>query len=158
MDFFTQLVFFGFFLGALYLLKRRQFLFTMLPVVFLGGFFYQLISEGKAQYIIPYFIVMTAFAAFGLVSFYDTVAAKVKPDSMIGRICAVKYPAAAVAEVQPASGDTSAEPEQPAEPEQTEEAAETESAQETAAEASKASAAQNPAKKKQSRHKKGAKK
>ena len=97
MDYFAQLVFFCFFLGALYLLKRKQFLFTMLPVVFLGGFFYQFISEGKAQYIIPYFILMTGFAAFGAVSFYDSVMKKVQPDSLLGRICAPRVPAAEAA-------------------------------------------------------------
>ena len=94
-DCYSQLVFFCFFLSTLYLLKRKQFLFTMLPVVFLGGFFYQLISEGKAQYIIPYFILMSGYAAFGAVCFYDFAAARVRPDSLLGKLCSVRVPAAA---------------------------------------------------------------
>ena len=129
------------------------------PVVFLGGFFYQLISEGKAQYIIPYFIVMTAFAAFGIVSFYDTVKARVNPESRFGRICAEKYPAAAAVSgaEQAASADPAAKNDS-AEPAQTEKAAAAEPEQDPVPEPPRASAAQNPAKKKQSRHKKGAKK
>ena len=105
MDYFAQLVFVCFFLGALYLLRKKQFLFTMIPVVFLGGFFYQFISEGKAQYIIPYFIAMTGFAAFGAVSFYDSVMARVKPDSLLARICPRQIPAAEAAAAEDAVAD-----------------------------------------------------
>lgn len=71
MDYVAQLVFFGFFLGCILILKRRQFLYVPMPLVFLGGFFYHLISEGKSQYIMPYFIVMTAFAAVGIIGLHD---------------------------------------------------------------------------------------
>ena len=137
--------------------SRKQFLFTMLPVVFLGGFFYQLISEGKAQYIIPYFILMTGFAAFGAVSFYDTVMKKVQPDSPLGRICAPRFPAAETAgeadaadaeavnaEDAAASGKAEAEaPEQTADPAPAEKTA---------------SGAKKNSGKQQSKRKKGAKK
>ncbi len=94
-DCYSQLVFFCFFLSTLYLLKKKKFLFSMLPVVFLGGFFYQLISEGKAQYIIPYFMIMSGYAAFGAVCFYDFAASRIRPDSPLGKLCAARYPAAA---------------------------------------------------------------
>ena len=110
-DCYAQLVFFCFFLSTLYLLKKKQFLFSVLPVVFLGGFFYQLISEGKAQYIIPYFIIMSGYAAFGAVCFYDFAAAHIRPDSLLGKLCAARYPAAAEAAADHAESgaDTAAE-------------------------------------------------
>ena len=159
MDYFAQLVFFCFFLGALYLLKRKQFLFTMLPVVFLGGFFYQLISEGKAQYIIPYFILMTGFAAFGAVSFYDTVMKKVQPDSPLGRICAPRFPAAETAGEADAADAEAVNAEDAAASGKAE--AETEAPEQTAdpAPAEKtASGAKKNSGKQQSKRKKGAKK
>ncbi|MBR3446727.1 MAG: hypothetical protein IKH27_02845 [Oscillospiraceae bacterium] len=121
-DCYAQLVFFCFFLSTLYLLKKKQFLFSMLPVVFLGGFFYQLISEGKAQYIIPYFILMSGYAAFGAVCFYDFAAARIRPDSLLGKLCAAKYPAVPETAAE-ASADAGTEPEEAA-PEASGEAAE----------------------------------
>lgn len=161
MDLFAQLVFAGFFLGAVYLLKRKQFLFTALPVVFLGGFFYQSLSEGKAQYIIPYFILMTAFAGFGLVSLTDTLRAYVKPDRRIGKLLAATAPLSAA---EPAADDN-AEPVKAAdadaaenEPEKASADAKPESESQTPAPAQKSAAApkQTGPKKKQTKKKKGA--
>ncbi len=155
MDLFAQMVFFGFFLSTLYLLKRKEFLFTMVPVVFLGGFFYQLISEGKAQYIIPYFILMTGYAAFGTVSLYDYAAARVRKESLLGKLLAVR-----------AGAEGSAAPEASAESPQ--ESAEAPASGETAADAAEAvpesgskvnaSDQKSASGKKQAKHKKGAKK
>lgn len=76
MDLFAQLIYFGFCAGCIYMLRKKEFMLTPLPVIFLGGFFYQLIAEGKSQYILPYFIVMTGFAAFGIVSLMDALLLK----------------------------------------------------------------------------------
>lgn len=78
MDIFAQLIFFGFAISCVLLLRKKEFLLTPFPLIFLGGFFYQLISEGKSQYILPYFILMTGFAAFGIVRLYEWFLAKAK--------------------------------------------------------------------------------
>lgn len=96
MDYFAQLVFFAFCAGCVQLLRRREFLAVPFPVIFLGGFFYQLISEGKSQYILPYFIVMTGFAAFGTVALFDLVLRYIPDDSFFGKLLK-PVPAAAVA-------------------------------------------------------------
>lgn len=109
MDFVAQLVFFSFCVGCVYLLKRKDFMLTPFPVVFLGGFFYQLISEGKSQYIMPYFIVMTGFAAFGIVSLCDTLRRHAAPDSRLGLIlapAAAGAPAAETAVAEDSTDDT----------------------------------------------------
>lgn len=90
MDFFAQLVFFGFLLGCFAMRRRGDFMLTPLPIVFLGGFFYQLISEGKSQYIMPYFIAMTAFSAFGIVSFYDMLVKYLPADSALRKLLGAK--------------------------------------------------------------------
>lgn len=88
MDIFAQLVFFGFALGCVFLLKRKEFLLVPFPLVFLGGFLYQMISEAKSQYILPYFIVMTGFAAFGIVCICDIFMAHIKKQEC-QRLCKI---------------------------------------------------------------------
>lgn len=80
MDYFAQLIFFGFCIGCLALIRSKNFMLTPLPVVFLGGFFYHMIGEGKSQYVLPYFIVMCAFAAYGIVKLSDWVAVRINSD------------------------------------------------------------------------------
>ena len=169
MDLFAQLVFAGFFLSAVYLFKRKQFLFTALPVVFLGGFFYQSLSEGKAQYIIPYFILMTAFAGFGLVSLTDTLRAYVKQESRFGKLLAATVPqpaAEAVGSAKPEPVKAEKADTAKSDPEKTAADAKTEPDQESEPkpESETPAAAQKPAaapkqtgsKKKQTKKKKGA--
>lgn len=104
MDLLAQLIFFGFCAGCVYMLRKKDFLLTPLPVIFLGGFFYQLISEGKSQYILPYFIVMTGFAAFGIVSLMDTLQKHgllkrvIRPETKSGAKASVDAAAAADAD------------------------------------------------------------
>lgn len=120
MDFFAQLVFFAFCVGCVYLLKRKEFMLTPLPIVFLGGFFYQLISEGKSQYIMPYFIVMTGFAAFGIVCLCDTLREKVSPESRLAQILAPANASAApetAAAEEERAAETAAEAEAAPKPE-----------------------------------------
>lgn len=97
MDYIAQLVFAGFCAGCWTMLRRREFLLTPIPVIFLGGFFYHLISEGKSQYIMPYFVIMTAFAAFGVVAACDLLCGRLSPESRFGKLLRVKKPAAALA-------------------------------------------------------------
>ena len=79
MDYFAQLIFFGFCIGCLAMIRSKNFMLTPLPVVFLGGFFYHMIGEGKSQYVLPYFIAMCAFAAYGIVQLGDWVGKRVSP-------------------------------------------------------------------------------
>ncbi|MCM1133012.1 MAG: hypothetical protein NC340_06035 [Ruminococcus flavefaciens] len=72
MDFFSQLVFFGFLAGCVYTLKNKKFTSLFFPIIFIGGFMYHLMSEGKSQYIIPYFILMSGFSAYGIVCILDS--------------------------------------------------------------------------------------
>lgn len=79
MDYFAQLVFFGFLAGCIYALKKKKLINLFFPLIFVGGFMYQLISEGKSQYIMPYFILMSGFAAYGIVSLLDSgIPSKIK--------------------------------------------------------------------------------
>ncbi|MBR4201192.1 MAG: hypothetical protein IKQ91_07960 [Oscillospiraceae bacterium] len=89
MDYIAQLVFFAFCAGCWFLYRRKTFILTPIPIIFLGGFFYQLISEGKSQYIMPYFIVMTAFSAFGIVCLCDAFCRRISPESKIGRLMGI---------------------------------------------------------------------
>lgn len=79
MDCFAQLVFFGFLIGCVYALKKKKLINLFFPLVFIGGFMYQLMSEGKSQYIIPYFILMSGFASYGIVNLLDSgIPSKIK--------------------------------------------------------------------------------
>lgn len=67
MDIWAQLMFASFTVGIVVITKKKNFPALSLAVIFLGGFFYQLISEGKSQYIVPYIICMTGIAGVGLI-------------------------------------------------------------------------------------------
>lgn len=60
-------MFASFTVGIVVIMKKKNFPALSLAVIFLGGFFYQLISEGKSQYIVPYIICMTGIAGVGLI-------------------------------------------------------------------------------------------
>ena len=112
MDYLAQLVFFAFCGGCWFMLRKKDFRMTPLPVIFLGGFFYQLISEGKSQYIMPYFIVMTAFAAFGVVCFCDMICARIPAESRFGRILRIRSTPVPAAEAAAQEAPAEASPEQ----------------------------------------------
>ena len=59
-------------------MKKKNFPAASLAVIFLGGFFYQLISEGKSQYIMPYIIVMTGIAGYGVILLGDFLSEQYK--------------------------------------------------------------------------------
>ena len=109
MDLFAQLVFIGFLLGCIRILYEKNFHLAPLPVVFLGGFFYHMLAEGKSQYVLPYFIVMTGFAAVGIVWLSDRFSARLKPGQLL-------YNALGTAAVSPAASESTSEPETAAAP------------------------------------------
>lgn len=78
MDIWTQLLFVTFTVGTAAVLKKKNFPAASFALIFLGGFFYQLISEGKSQYIVPYIIVMTGMAGCGLIIAGDKLSEFIK--------------------------------------------------------------------------------
>ncbi|MGN0620759.1 MAG: hypothetical protein ACI4I9_02725 [Porcipelethomonas sp.] len=71
MDIFTQIIFAGSLIGVAACLKNKNLLTVFIPLIVFGGFLYHTISEGKSQYIIPYYILLTGFAAYGICTAYD---------------------------------------------------------------------------------------
>jgi hypothetical protein len=71
MDIYSQFIFAAVFAGIIFCMKRKNFLYTTMPLIILGGFMYHLISEAKSQYSMPYFILMIGFAAYGIISLLD---------------------------------------------------------------------------------------
>ncbi|MGI5977759.1 MAG: hypothetical protein ACOX68_08710 [Candidatus Limivicinus sp.] len=65
MDLYQQLIFFGFTLGLCLLLKKRDTLTALLPLVILGGMLYHLLFEAKSQHAATYFVLMLPVAAYG---------------------------------------------------------------------------------------------
>lgn len=61
-----ELIFFGFVLALISGLKKPDLIFTLLPLIVLGGFLYHLINEAKSQYILIYFVMLIPYAAYGL--------------------------------------------------------------------------------------------
>ncbi len=72
MDYYAQLVFFGCLVGVYSCKKRDAFYEYIFPLIILGGFLYHILAEAKSQYSLPYFILMSGFAAKGIVAFYDS--------------------------------------------------------------------------------------
>lgn len=65
MKLYQQMVFFGFTLGLVGLLFRRDIPASLFPLVILGGMLYHLLFEGKSQYVMSYFVLMVPIAAYG---------------------------------------------------------------------------------------------
>lgn len=66
---FQLLIFTGFLIALIKEIKKRDIIFTTIPLIILGGFFYHLIFEAKSQYILVYFVMLIPYAAYGLESF-----------------------------------------------------------------------------------------
>ena len=75
MDFYAQLIFVGLLAAIFLMLRRRDFSALILPLSVLGGMLFHLLSEGKSQYILPYFMLMVPISAWGLVYCCDKGAA-----------------------------------------------------------------------------------
>lgn len=66
MKLYQQLIFFGFTLGLLVMLRHRRLTDSLLPLAVLGGMLYHLLFEAKSQYVLGYFVLMVPVAAYGL--------------------------------------------------------------------------------------------
>lgn len=71
MNLYQEIIFLAVFAGVIFIYKKKDILTSMLVLVVLGGFLYHTLFEGKSQYIMPYFIIMIAFAAYGISCLYD---------------------------------------------------------------------------------------
>ena len=68
-NYYVMMIYIFFTAGMIWLIYRRK-LNTgslILPVAILGGVIYHLIFEGKSQYLLPYFVMMLPFAAYGFI-------------------------------------------------------------------------------------------
>ena len=66
-----QFIFLGMLMGLAALLKKRDILSCILPLIILGGLTYHLLFEAKSQYALPYFILMMPVAAMGFAAFFE---------------------------------------------------------------------------------------
>ncbi len=79
MDLYSQFIYIAVFIGILAVLHRKNSDHIILPLIFLGGFLYHIISEAKSQYCMPYFICMIGFAPYGIYCAYELFLKKSKP-------------------------------------------------------------------------------
>ena len=86
MDLYTQLIFAAVLFGVIMCTRNKNLFSTIFPLIILGGFLYHLISEAKSQYSIPYYVIMTGFAAYGLCCLYDILAAKAGKNKLIFKL------------------------------------------------------------------------
>ncbi len=71
MDKYAQLIFVGVLAGVVSSFRRKRLLELFFPLVMLGGMLFHTMSEAKSEYAIPYFILMSGYAAFGICRLYD---------------------------------------------------------------------------------------
>lgn len=67
MNYYQQLIFFGFTLGLVLLLRRGDINGALLPLIVLGGLIYHLFFEAKSQYALVYVMLMVPVAAYGFI-------------------------------------------------------------------------------------------
>lgn len=79
MDYYSQFIYISVFIGILAALRKKNSDHITLPLIFLGGFLYHIISEAKSQYCMPYFICMIGFAPYGIFCAYELFLKKSKP-------------------------------------------------------------------------------
>ena len=73
MDIYAQFVFFAVLAGLVFLIKDNNFNASIFPLVILGGVLYHIMAEAKSQYAMPYFILMSGFAGYGLCKLYGVL-------------------------------------------------------------------------------------
>lgn len=73
MNYYQQLIFFGFTLGLICLMRNKGIRASIFPLIVLGGLLYHLLFEAKSQYALPYIILMIPVAAYGFVLLSDRV-------------------------------------------------------------------------------------
>lgn len=72
---YNTLLYFGAFIGLVMILldKKRKNEIVLIPLIFLGGFLYHLLFEGKSQYVIIYAIIIIPYAAYGLLAMTNKI-------------------------------------------------------------------------------------
>lgn len=65
MNVFQLFVYMSSFAGIFICFKKKDIFCSVLILIVLGGFLYHMIFEGKSQYIMPYYIILTGFSAVG---------------------------------------------------------------------------------------------
>jgi len=72
---FTQLVVYGLFTFAMgMLLVQKRNMLTCLPAItILGGFLFSIIWEAKSRYVLPYYVLMVLYAAYGMYCLHQMV-------------------------------------------------------------------------------------
>ena len=105
MDIIAQFVFISSSIGLLFCIKNKNVLTLILPITVFGGFLYHTISEGKSQYIMPYYILLLGFAAYGICMLYDKMSGQFKKRPVLERMFTVTDKSEKVA----VAGDTAAE-------------------------------------------------
>lgn len=112
-DLWTQLMFASFTAGIIAIFRKKNFPACSLAVVFLGGFLYQLISEGKSQYIIPYIIVMTGIAGYGVIvigGMLGSAFRKYRSKKAEAAVSAADVESTAAEEIKPAEKEADTKP------------------------------------------------
>lgn len=89
MDIIAQFVFISSSIGLLFCIKNKNVLTLILPITVFGGFLYHTISEGKSQYIMPYYILLLGFAAYGICMLYDKMSGQFKKRPVLERMFTV---------------------------------------------------------------------
>ncbi len=74
MNFYQQLIFFGFTLGLIALFRKKDIRAVIFPLIILGGLLYHLLFEAKSQYALCYVVMMIPVAAYGFVRFMNAIA------------------------------------------------------------------------------------
>lgn len=65
MNVYQMFVFLGCFAGVILCFRKKNIFCCSLILIVLGAFFYHMLFEGKSQYILPYFILLSGFSAVG---------------------------------------------------------------------------------------------
>ena len=126
MDIFAQLIFFASLFGVIFALRDKNFLALVMPLVILGGVLYHLLAEAKSQYAMPYFILMTGFAGYGLCALKDHLPGKLGKFVDKFMVFGKNVPQIAEAAAEGEKAEAAPAEEKPAEAEKAEEKPETE--------------------------------
>lgn len=68
-NYYVMMIYIFFTAGMIWMIFRKKLnpASLILPVAILGGVLYHMIFEGKSQYLLPYFVIMIPFAAYGFI-------------------------------------------------------------------------------------------
>jgi len=94
MDKYAQIVFIGVLAGIIASFRRKRVLELLFPLAVLGGILFHLMSETKSQYSLPYFMLMTGYAAAGMCFMYDFARKKLSGRAWTERLFLFGTPAA----------------------------------------------------------------